>query len=118
MHSPLKEVRLVNAEHEIQLYLIKEIRHAMRGGQGVAELAERLRAWNLAHFESEELLMQRHAYPEYEMHAAEHRQIAALLDAPMTEEAVEALGTCVRRHIRERDSRLHAYLDQFETGPE
>jgi hemerythrin len=118
MHSPLKEVRLVNAEHEIQLHLIKEIRHALRGGQGAGELAQRLRTWNLAHCESEELLMQRHAYPEYEMHVAEHRQMAALLDAPMTEEAIDALGAYVRRHIRERDSHLHAYLDQFETGPE
>lgn len=118
MHSPLQEVRLVNAEHEIQLHLIREIRQALGDGRDASEIVSRLRAWHLAHCESEELLMRRHAYPGYDLHADEHRRISAILDAPITVPAAADLSALVRRHIRERDSQLHAYLEQFETGQE
>lgn len=118
MAIPLKEARLVNAEHEIQLHLIKEIRHALHEGQDARGLLARLRAWNQAHAESEELLMRRHAYPEVDAHAAEHRKMAAAIDALITSAAAEALLTLMNLHIREWDSHFHSYLDEFVTGTE
>ena len=118
MSTPLQEMRLTNAEHEIQLHLIREIGDAFQSGRDAEELVTRLRAWNRAHCASEELLMRRHAYPEMDAHAAEHRKMGAALDALITGAAADALLTLMRRHIREWDSHLHAYLDQLQPETE
>ena len=118
MSTPLQQARLTNAEHEIQLHLIKEIDSTLQAGGKAEDLVARLRAWNRAHCASEELLMRRHAYPELDAHAAEHRKMATALDALITSSAAEALSVLMRRHIRERDAHLHAYLDQLQPGIE
>jgi hemerythrin len=118
MTSTLDEVRLINAQHDIQLRLIKEIRDALHDGQDAGDLVARLRAWNKAHAEAEELLMRRHAYSETDAHAAEHRKITTALDALITSAAADALSTLMRRHIRDWDLHFHAFLEQPETGTE
>ena len=105
-----KEARLLNAEHEVQIHLMKELRDALSQGQNTSDLKTRLLAWSHEHFASEERRMQKHAFPETESHAAEHQYMRDGLDQLNDAAAVDTLSIYLRRHIRERDSKLHTYL--------
>lgn len=116
MSNAGSEVRLVNAEHEVQLHLVKEIRRAVREQRDPGVLVSRLKAWSEAHFASEELLMRRHAYPEAELHAGEHRRLAAGLGGTIDSATVDLFAESVRGHIRQHDAKLHEFLDRTKPG--
>ena len=116
MSSAGKEGRLVNAEHEVQLHLVKEIRKALREQRDVGEIVSRLAAWSKAHFASEELLMRLHAYPEADVHADAHRRLAGALGGTIDASTIDVVAETIRGHIREHDARLHDFLDRIEPG--
>ena len=64
----------MDAEHALQLGLLRELLDSLEAGDRPAalEVFERLEAFAGAHGLAEELLMRLHSYPRYVAHAAEH----------------------------------------------
>lgn len=106
------DARTIDAEHQIQIRLLNELRRALREEQSGNELREQLTDYCRAHFLSEELLMRLHAYPGYDDHVADHEQMIDALEGLTTPEQADALAALLLRHIGERDATLHAYLER------
>lgn len=110
--SAANDARLVNAEHEVQMRLLSELRKALRDGRDGRELHTQLTDYCRAHFLSEELLMRLHAYPGYDDHVADHEQMLDALDGLNDPTAIDALSGFLLRHIGDRDAKLHFYLEK------
>ena len=106
------DARTIDAEHQIQIQLLNELRRVLREGQAGDELREQLTDYCRAHFLSEELLMRLHAYPGYDDHVADHEQMIDALEGLTAPEQADALASLLLRHIGERDATLHAYLER------
>jgi len=68
----------VDVHHRVQMTLVGLVEQALRrsGDRAVAEEAlTRLADFTQAHFQTEEHLMRRHAYPQVEAHAEAHRRL-------------------------------------------
>jgi len=102
----------VDAEHQVQVRLLTELRQAVSGGKAADEIRERLADYCRAHFLSEELLMRLHAYPDYDDHIADHEQMLDAIDGLTEPDTIDALSAFLLRHIGERDARFHGYLQR------
>jgi hemerythrin-like metal-binding protein len=111
-NAAANDARMIDAEHQIQIQLLNELRRVLREGGDGAELRERLADYCRAHFLSEELLMRLHAYPDYDDHVGDHEQLLDALDGLVEPGQADAMAAFLLRHIGERDSRLHGYLDR------
>jgi hemerythrin len=118
----------VEAEHRVQLDLVRALRESLARGDGErsasADLLRQLLDYSEAHFLSEQLLMRLYAYPAYEEHVQEHdRLVKTLRDISSDwEQGGEAAGNLLGRveewlltHMRTTDGALEAYL--AEHGP-
>lgn len=116
--SAATDAKTIDAEHEIQIRLLYELRRVLLagrdgGGDGDAnELRERLGDYCRAHFLSEELLMRLHAYPDYDDHVLDHEQMLDALAGLTGPADVDALVGFLLGHIGRRDAKLHAYLER------
>jgi hemerythrin-like metal-binding protein len=118
----------VEAEHRVQLDLVRALKEALARGDGdrsaPVHLLRQLLDYSEAHFLSEQLLMRLYAYPAYEEHVLEHdRLIGTLRDISSDwAEGGEAAGNLLARvedwlltHMKTTDEALQAYL--AEHGP-
>jgi hemerythrin-like metal-binding protein len=113
----------VQAEHEIQLGLLRKMRERVArpdGGAAAAILARQLLDYSEAHFLSEQILMREHAYPGYEAHVAEHDHLLEQLrllvldwdagDGGTLAEHVARVEDWVLVHMTTTDHSLVEYL--------
>ena len=107
------DLRLVDAEHQVQMRLLMALQAAVRESKPEAESTEiryQLTDYCRAHFLSEELLMRLYAYPDYDDHVNEHERMLDALDELTEAPVIEALAALLLRHIGDRDAKLHNYL--------
>lgn len=84
-HACEVEVRAMDDQHGILMDTVNELRLAVMHGRGreeVSEIFDRLIEFTRMHFQSEEQLMERAAFPGFAEHRIEHqRMLAELLAA-------------------------------------
>jgi hemerythrin len=112
----------VEAEHRIQLQLVRALRQALAGQDRAAShaLLEQLLGYSDAHFLSEKLLMRLHAYPAYEHHVQEHDRLVDELqalaasvqggDAESLSQLLPRVEEWLLRHMQTTDLALEAFL--------
>jgi hemerythrin-like metal-binding protein len=120
----------VEAEHRVQLDLVRALREGLEKGEDRASTSSLLRQlldYSDAHFLSEQILMRLHAYPAYEDHVGEHDRLVAelrtLADGWEKGEG-EPAGRLLRRveewlvtHMTTADQALEAYLAEHVPRP-
>lgn len=109
------ELQGVDAEHQVQMRLLMALQAAIRDQRPAAETGEirhQLTDFCRAHFLSEELLMRLHAYPDYDDHVNEHEQMLDALEGLIDDGSISTLSACLLRHIGDRDTKLHSYLER------
>ena len=113
----------MEAEHQVQLDLVRALRDALERGEGrssTSALLRQLLEYSEAHFLSEQLLMRLYAYPAYEDHVQEHDRLVEQLRS-MTRSweggEGEAAGNLLQRveewlltHMATADKALEGYL--------
>ena len=118
----------MEAEHEVQLHLVRALREGLEKGEdrvSTSTLLRQLLDYSDAHFLSEQLLMRLYAYPAYEDHVGEHDRLVgelrSLAEAWERGEGASAAGLLARveewlsTHMATTDTALEAYL--AEHGP-
>lgn len=118
----------MEAEHQVQLGLVRALRESLGSGPDRAasgELLRQLLDYSDAHFLSEQLLMRLYAYPAYEDHVQEHDRLVAELRSlaeSWEKGEAESAGSLLARveewlatHMATTDGALEAYL--AEHGP-
>jgi hemerythrin-like metal-binding protein len=119
---------LMDGEHAAQLRLLDSFEQSLRDGDDHDQLVialDRLVEFTNLHFMSEEGLMERHAYPEIDLHIKEHdflldraRTLQKAFnkgDQPLTEGELAALREWLLNHIRTRDLAFALYLKKLNT---
>lgn len=119
----------MEAEHRIQLGLLKAFQEALGRPEGLEKagvLLRQLLDYSEAHFLSEQILMREHAYPGYEEHVAEHDRLLEQMRQIVREwEAGDraSLGHKAARveewlvvHMRTVDHRLEQYMVELRSG--
>jgi hemerythrin len=109
------DVVRLDFEHAEQQRLLREYRAAILAGEDGAARLERLMEYNRSHFQLEEMLMEEHAYADFEAHAADHAQLLAATAAMADVAAADACANLLKRHNGERDARLVRFIDQRTT---
>jgi hemerythrin-like metal-binding protein len=114
----------IDAEHEVELALLDELRAAVAGGnrQAKVDLLAQLVEHTNVHFLSEQLLMRLTAYPDFEAHQQEHDQLIAQARALQahveagevepTLRFIDAMRAWLTGHMDGRDRALERYLKQ------
>lgn len=110
-------------DHRQLLSTINELHSAMLDGKGSSALGlifERLNWYITAHFNREEILMQRYNYPGFGAHKAEHDQFTARVFAlsgdyksgstAISSEVVELLQRWLAEHILRSDTEYVPFL--------
>lgn len=92
------------------------------GGPEIRQLVDELINFTRTHFTTEEQLMLKHEYPEYEAHRTAHQQVlyrlgtlAKLSDQPMplaTRIDPDATDDWVTSHLLEKDMQLGKFLNE------
>lgn len=103
--------QIIDAEHQVQIQLLKALREAAATGGDVEELQFQLMDYCRVHFLSEELLMRLHAYPDYQDHMAAHEEMVTALEKSIGPDSLDALSAMLMRHIGSYDAKLHEYLE-------
>jgi hemerythrin len=124
--NDVEMIETMDREHQVQVGLIDALQESLRGGRDVLESAaifERLLDYSRAHFLSEQLLMQRHSYPDYERHVADHEKMLDVLGTfglrlrdGRQEDAVQEvvrLRAFLLGHIEGRDREFHEHLESL-----
>jgi hemerythrin-like metal-binding protein len=120
----------VEAEHRVQLDLLRALKEAVEKGadpSSTSVLLGQLLEYSDGHFLSEQLLMRLHAYPAYEHHVQEHdrlvEQLRAMAQSWERGEGREA-GRLLQQveewllvHMTTTDSALEAYLAEHVRKP-
>jgi hemerythrin len=109
----------VDEQHRALHFMVNDLNARALLGEDTGTAAsalERILRHTESHFESEEALMERSAYPRAREHAASHRtfsnNIAGLLEAqragsgPSVEEVAKFLDIWFDTHLRDEDMRL------------
>ena len=122
----------MEAEHRVQLELLRSLQEALAQGaedRSVSgDLLKQLLDYSEAHFLSEQLLMRLHAYPAYEEHVQEHDRLTETLRT-LSDDWVqgggEAAGNLLRTveawlltHMKTTDEALTAYLAEHGPRPQ
>lgn len=115
----------IDSQHQTLFDRVNSLYHAMLGGQGRDELGRTLgflREYTLEHFQTEETLMQKSAYPGYPAHKALHDELTARvvdLEAKhaagskvLGMEVMNFLRDWLTHHISVEDKRLASHLNQ------
>jgi hemerythrin len=115
-------------DHHLQIGLVSAFVDAVERGRPwmARRLADQLLAYSVAHFGSEELLMEGSAFPERDAHAGEHgafleqmrelqRSFASGDEALATTSALE-LRSALAAHMNSADRRLAAHVSPLTHG--
>ncbi len=122
-------VREIDTQHINLIRLINELHEAMRARSGKAQIESTLRrllGYTHYHFQTEEALMQRHAYPHRIEHHREHAELSLRAEALQQQlkdgevgvvvETLDFLTQWLSHHILESDKQLARFLnDKFIT---
>jgi hemerythrin len=114
----------VEAEHRVQLGLLRALRQALERGDAdrsiSGALARQLLEYSEVHFLSEQLLMRLYAYPGYDDHLLEHDRLIDRLQATLREwqkgelseagQLLDGLEDWLLSHMTTSDDRLEQYL--------
>jgi len=113
----------IDSQHQRLFRIAGEMHAAMLAGKGRAimeKILENLVAYTKLHFASEEGLMQKHRYPEYPKHKAEHDKLTAQVVAFQKEfqighksisiDLMKFLSDWLNHHIGETDRKIAAFL--------
>lgn len=119
----------MEAEHRVQLGLLKAIHGALSredGRAAAAVLARQLLDYSEAHFLSEQILMREHAYPGYQAHVAEHDHLLDQLrrmtlewerdDVAVVDRRAARIEDWLLAHMRTTDHSLEQYLVELKAG--
>lgn len=109
---------IAQPEHDIQDALFRGLLAVLDCEQDASEMLEAVHAFSLRHFETEESLMRRLAYPESAAHRSEHARLRQELSAMRAlgagndslADVAECVMSQVRRHVDCADRRLADYL--------
>jgi hemerythrin-like metal-binding protein len=114
----------IDGQHQKLFALANDLHTAMSMGQGKAAMSKTLAKlvdYTTMHFASEERLMQKHQYPDYLAHKAEHDKLTAQVvelqkefDAGrgvLTVGLLQFLKDWLRQHIGETDRKVAAFLN-------
>ncbi|WP_299025289.1 bacteriohemerythrin [uncultured Thermanaerothrix sp.] len=112
-------------QHKRLFTIAQTLYDAMSAGQGrvvLNEIFDELIDYTRTHFASEEALMTRYAYPDYETHRLQHedltRQVVELRDKyrngqiALSITVMNFLKDWLRNHIYESDKRYGQFLNQ------
>lgn len=115
----------LDAEHQVELSLLAEVRAAMyeRGDRALAiDILRQLLEHTNVHFASEQLLMRLTAFPDYQAHQLEHdelmRQAHTLLahvesgEIEPTVRFIDAITTWLTEHMQQKDRQLARFLER------
>lgn len=115
----------IDAQHQSLLAIGDELHVAMTTGQGQAKMGKilnRLIQYTASHFAHEERLMQKHGYPDFAAHKAEHDTLVAKVTKfeadfkaghiGMSIEVLEFLKDWLVGHIQGSDRKYVACLTQ------
>ncbi len=118
-------VEQYDEQHKRLFAIAQKLYDAMSAGQGrvvLNEIFDELIEYARTHFASEEALMVRYAYPDYEVHRLQHedltRQVLELRDKyhngqiALSIPVMNFLKDWLRNHIYESDKRYGQYLNQ------
>jgi hemerythrin len=116
-------VSIFDEEHRRLIEMLNELQAAMLKGKGAdvsRQILARLASYTASHFRHEEEMMQRHAYPAFAAHKAEHvrltRQVAefdarlARGEATITIGLLTFLRDWLTTHIQQTDRQYGAYF--------
>lgn len=79
-HTCSTGIQAMDDQHGILMDTLNELRHSLsHGGEETVEILHRLMALTMMHFEAEEALMARFAFPELAVHRAEHQRLLTQL---------------------------------------
>jgi hemerythrin len=109
----------MDAEHSIQLNLMRALAAAIDSDGDWQELFDQLAQFSRVHFLSEELLMRMYDYEDYDDHVQDHERMLGWLDEFLEADtdrearkrALQELTALFLRHVGGRDRRLHKHLD-------
>lgn len=115
----------MDAEHQVELSLLAEVRAAMheRGDRAMAiDILRQLIDHTNVHFTSEQLLMRLTAFPDFQAHQLEHdelmRQAHTLLahveagEIEPTIRFIDAMTTWLTDHMQQKDRALARFLER------
>jgi len=115
----------IDAQHKRLFQLADQLHDAMTAGKAKETLSQTLASligYTRVHFASEERLMQKHAYPDYAVHKAEHDKLTAkVLDfqkdfnagrSVMTIDLMQFLKNWLANHIGQTDKKVAAHIKQ------
>jgi hemerythrin len=114
-HPEFHDVVRLDFEHAEQQRLLREYRAAVLAGGDGAAFLERLIEYNRGHFQLEEMLMEEHAYPDLEAHAADHAKLLSVTATMADAAAADACAALLKRHTGDPDARLARFLDRRTT---
>jgi hemerythrin len=117
-------IKEINEQHKKLISMINELNMAMGAGKGkdvMGSVLARLVDYTKSHFAVEETLMQKHQYPGYISHKAEHdkltKQVIDIMDkfkegkAIVTVEIMNFLKNWLTSHIQTIDKRYTPHLN-------
>jgi hemerythrin len=116
---------MMDAEHQVELALLAEVRAAMheRGDRALAiDILRQLIDHTNVHFSSEQMLMRLTAFPDFQAHQLEHdelmRQAHTLLahvesgEIEPTVRFIDAMTTWLTDHMVQKDRPLARFLER------
>ncbi|WP_242334742.1 MULTISPECIES: bacteriohemerythrin [Anaeromyxobacter] len=115
-------------DHHLQIGLVSAFVDSLEQGRPwmARRLADQLLAYSVAHFGSEELLMEGSAFPERDAHAGEHgafleqmrelQRAFASGDEQLATTAALDLRTALAAHMNDADRRLAAHVAPHTHG--
>ena len=117
-------IREIDQQHQKLFKMINDLDAAMREGRGkqvLGKILNDLIQYTASHFATEEGLMQKHGYPEYEEHKAKHEKMTQkVLDiqreyeagkATITLDVMKFLQDWLDKHIMGTDRRYGPFLN-------
>jgi hemerythrin len=117
-------VKQIDDEHKQLIQIANSLHDAMKAGRGrdvEGDILNRLLNYTKTHFDAEDQLMKRDAYPEYERHKKEHNSLmldvyAAIKDyqdghGPLPANIMQFIKDWLLTHIKDTDKRLCVFLN-------
>jgi hemerythrin len=111
--------------HKKLIQLLQKLHQSMLDGQGkviVGEILDELREYTVYHFNAEEQQMEKHNYPEYEAHKAQHKELIKQLEdlinsfkageSGITTDTYRFLNKWLTNHIMNADKKYTTFFKE------
>jgi diguanylate cyclase (GGDEF)-like protein/hemerythrin-like metal-binding protein/PAS domain S-box-containing protein len=122
----LTGVKIIDDQHRQIVQMVNDLNRSLDEGQGDAELKNlfaALLAFTATHFATEEALMERHDYPQFEEHKKQHvhlvhelQEIAAEFNQGAELRLLQSIKDWLLGHIQNADKPLGVYLTSSNTN--